>query len=138
MTGSLPKVQPNEAGHFFAHELGAPLVGLVVLLGRLLPRLLIAAGRPAQCRLCGLEVLLPLDKFLLELPLADPFRRGNEGDAVPDEEVELAVTVHVSDPDPGRMGGALEVLLAEDLAVLDLGPRLDQRPERQEVRHLAL
>src|SRR5262249_36637954 len=78
-----------------------PLVDLVVLLGCLLLRFGVATVL-VQRRRRGLEVLLPLRVLLLELLLADALRRRNEGDAVPDEDVEFAVPVHVIHPDPGR------------------------------------
>src|SRR5262249_10206543 len=74
LTGLLLLVQPHEAGNFFAHELGTPLVALVVLLGCLGLRFRVAASL-AQRRRRGLEVLLPLRKLLLELLLADAWRR---------------------------------------------------------------
>src|SRR5262245_53823422 len=114
--GSLLEVHPHEAGHFLAHERGALAVDLAVLYSRLLPGLLIA-GR-VQRRQRRLEGLLPLRVLLLELRVAEALRRGDEGDAVSDEEVEFAVAVDVGNPDPGGMRGAGEVGLAEGLAGL--------------------
>src|SRR5262245_36534974 len=132
----LLQVEPHEAGHLLAHELGATLVGLVVILDRLGPHLLVA-GLVQRIRR-GLEVLLPLLELLPELLRGEPLRRGNERDAVPHDEVELPVPVHVGDPDPGRPGRAGEVTLVEGLAVRDLPARLDQRPEFAQFRGLAL
>src|SRR5262245_10882696 len=98
-TGSLLQVQPDEAGHFLAHELGAAAVDLVVLLRRLRPGLRIAAGL-VQRRGRGLEGLFPLRVLRLEFRVAEAVGRGNQGDAVPDEQVELAVAVDVRGPDP--------------------------------------
>src|SRR5262249_30350736 len=113
LSRSLLKVQPHEAGHFLAHERRALAVDLLVLLARLLPVLRVA-GRVQRLQR-RLEVLLPLGVLLLELLLADALRRGNQGDAVPDDEVELAVAVEVGDPDPGRMGGAGQGALPDGL-----------------------
>ena len=71
---------------------------------RLLPDLRVA-GR-VQLRLRCLEGLLPVRVLLRELRFANTIRRGDEGDAVANEEVEFAVAIDVSDPDPGAMGGA--------------------------------
>src|SRR5438309_4802027 len=134
--GLLLQVQPHEASHFFAHERRPLAVDLAVLFGRLLPGLRFAGRVQRGHR--RLEVLLPACVLLLEVRVTYAFRRGNEGDAVPDEEVEFAVAIHVSDPDPSRMRGASEVALAEGLSLLDRGPRLDQQSKWFEVRHLAL
>src|SRR5262249_57387052 len=126
----------KEAGHLSVHECSALAVHPLVRFDRLFPGLLV--GGRTQRRLRSLEVLLPLGVLRLKLHAANALHRGNERDAVPDEEVELAVAIHVSDPDPGRTRGASEVALAEGLAMLDRRPRLDQRSKWLEVRYLAL
>src|SRR5262249_40549138 len=114
----------------------APGVDLSVLLDGL--RLGLRVAGRGEGLLRGLEFLLPGRVLLLEFLVAQALGRGNEGDAVPHDEVEFAVTVHVSDPYPGRMRGAGEVALAEGLAVLDRGSRFDQGSERLEVGQFAL
>src|SRR5207248_306459 len=97
----------------------------------------VVAGRVERGQGC-LEGLFPLRVLLLELLVAHPLHRGNERDRVPNDEVELAVAVDVSNPDPSRMRGAGEVALAEGRSVLNLFARLDQRLEGFQLRHLAL
>src|SRR5262245_34274250 len=120
----LLEVQPHEAGPFFAHELRALAVEFVILLGGLLPGLRVAGC--VQRRLRGLEGLVPLRVLLLELLVAQALGRRRQGDAIPDDEVELAVAIDVSDPDPRCMRRTREVALAKELAGLDRVPRLDQ------------
>src|SRR5687767_13041277 len=111
-TGPLLQVQPHEAGHFLAHERGALAVDLAELLARLLPGLRVA-GRVDRIlhRPVG---LLPFRVLLRGLRFAEAFRRGTEADTVADAEVEFAVAVDVSHPDPARPRGAGQVFLAEE------------------------
>src|SRR5262249_39524497 len=117
---SFLQVQPDEAGHVLVHERGALVVKPAVLLAGLGLGLLIAVGRLHRRRRL-LDGVLPGREFLPEPLLADALHRRDQSDAVPYEEVELTVAVHVVDPDPARVRGALEVGLGDGLAVLDLG-----------------
>src|SRR5262249_4885622 len=138
-TASFPQVQPHETGHFraFVHEFLTPLVEFFFILHRLRPRFLITACL-AQRGLRGQVVLPPLGILLMELLVADPFRRKYEADAITNEEVELAVAIYVRDPNTGRAHGAGEVALGVDLTGHARPRRLDQRSERQEVWRLPL
>src|SRR2546430_204085 len=118
------------------HERGALAVERLVLFVRLLSGDVVV-GRLQRYERC-LELLIPLRALLRELRVANAFHRGNKGDAVPDEEVEFAVAIDVGDPDARRMRRTGQVALAEQLAVLDRFPRLDQRSKWLKVRHLAL
>src|SRR5439155_8102597 len=65
-------------------------------------------------------------------------RRSNEGNRIPNEQVQLAIPVHVRNPDARRGGGAGEFLFAERLPVLDGAARFDQPFERAQFGRLAL
>ncbi len=95
---SLLQIHPHEAGHFFAHELGASPVKLLVLLRRFGTSLLVGVRVKSLER--RLRVLFPVRVLLLEFRLRDAFGRRNQTYAVPDKDIELAIAVDVSDPDP--------------------------------------
>jgi hypothetical protein len=62
----------------------------------------------------------------------------NERNGIPDEQVELAVAVHVGGPDASRARGAGQILLAEEFSILDRPARFDEPFERGQVGRLAL
>src|SRR5882672_269036 len=68
---SFLQIHPHEAGHFFAHELRASVVDLVVLLRRFGASLLVGVRVKSLER--RLEVLLPIRVLLLEFYLRDAF-----------------------------------------------------------------
>src|SRR5262249_43162630 len=134
---SFLQVQPHETGPILFHELVSLLVDLVELLVRLVAFGLV--GRlGGQFLRGGVDGLLPGRELLLELLLAHAFRRGNEGNRIPHDQVEFAVPVDVRAPDARRAGGAGEFLFAEDLPVLHGAARFDQPFERRQVRWFAL
>src|SRR5262245_1159717 len=102
------------------------------------PVTVLVAFRLAHRRLRRLQLALPLRLLLPHLGLGQPLRRLDQRDAVPDDQVELAVAVDVRDPDARGVRRPLQVRLPQHLAVLDRGGRLDQRPERFQHRRLAL
>src|SRR5262249_55873057 len=131
------QIQPHETGSLLFHELGALVVNLVELLVGLVAFGLV--GRVGRHYIRGgVEGFLPGRELFLEFLLAHAFYRSNECNRIPDQQVDLAISVDVSPPDARRVGGTGELLLAEDLAILNWAARFDEPFERAQLWRFAL
>src|SRR5579885_989688 len=124
VTRSFLQVQPHETRGILFHELVALLVDFVVLLVSLgaFRRVFHDGIAFLQRRL---ESLLPGWTPLLVFLGTYTLRQSDKGDGITNEQVQFAVPVHVSDPDPRAAGGAGEFVFAEEFPIFDLTARLD-------------